>query len=109
MFVLRSARLLFPKKQGPICCSIFFASVTDEVREMGRGLGLPEERVRRHPFPGPGLAVRIIGAVDAQRVKLLQEADAIFIEEIRKAGLYDQIGQVGSLSSSPFHVLLPKV
>lgn len=73
----------------------------DEVREMGRSLGLPEERVMRHPFPGPGLAVRIIGAVNAQRVKLLQDADAVFIEEIRKAGLYDQIGQA-------FAVLLPE-
>lgn len=67
--------------------------VSDEVREMGRTLGLPEDRVMRHPFPGPGLAVRIVGCVDSQRVKILQEADAIFLQEIKKAGLYDQIAQ----------------
>ncbi len=63
----------------------------DEVREVGRELGLPEEIVRRHPFPGPGLAVRILGPVDAARIATLQEADAIYLEEIRAAGLYDDI------------------
>jgi GMP synthase (glutamine-hydrolysing) len=65
----------------------------DEVRLVGEQLGLPHELVWRHPFPGPGLAVRILGPVDRERVLTLQEADAIVIEEIRKAGLYDQISQ----------------
>lgn len=72
----------------------------DEVRELGREMGLPEAFVGRHPFPGPGLAVRILGEVTAERVALLQKADAIFLEEIRKAGLYDRIWQA-------FAVLLP--
>jgi GMP synthase (glutamine-hydrolysing) len=65
----------------------------DEVRRVGEELGLPHEFVWRHPFPGPGLAVRILGAVDPVRVCVLQEADAIVIEEIRAAGLYDEISQ----------------
>jgi len=72
----------------------------DEVRQVGRELGLPEEIVRRHPFPGPGLAVRILGPVTAERVTTLQKADAIYLDEIREAGLYDQIWQA-------FAVLLP--
>ena len=72
----------------------------DEVRELGRELGLPEPFVRRHPFPGPGLAVRIPGEITAARVATLQQADRIFLEEIRAAGLYDQIWQA-------FAVLLP--
>lgn len=59
----------------------------DEVREVGRQLGIPEEMVSRQPFPGPGLAVRIIGAVTAEKISLLQEADAIFREELEKAAL----------------------
>jgi GMP synthase (glutamine-hydrolysing) len=65
----------------------------DEVRRVGEELGLPHEFVWRHPFPGPGLAVRILGAVDPERVHVLQEADSIVIEEIRAAGLYDEISQ----------------
>ncbi len=72
----------------------------DEVRTLGLELGLPESIVRRHPFPGPGLAVRILGEVTPGRVALLQEADAIAIEEIKKAGLYRDIWQA-------FVVLLP--
>ncbi|MDQ7784084.1 MAG: glutamine-hydrolyzing GMP synthase [Desulfomonilaceae bacterium] len=72
----------------------------DEVRELGAELGLPEDLIWRHPFPGPGLAVRILGEVTAERVALLQEADAIAIAEIRKAGLYRDIWQA-------FVVLLP--
>ncbi len=65
----------------------------DEVREVGRELGLPEDWVWRHPFPGPGLAVRIIGEVTPERLNTLRHADTILIEEIRLAGLYRQIGQ----------------
>ena len=72
----------------------------DEVRRVGRELGLPEEIVSRQPFPGPGLAVRILGEVTADRVTVLQEADAIVIEEIRRADLYDKVWQ-------SFAVLLP--
>jgi GMP synthase (glutamine-hydrolysing) len=72
----------------------------DEVRQVGRELGIPEEIVGRHPFPGPGLAIRILGAVTADRVTVLRQADAIYLEEIRNAGLYDDIWQA-------FAVLLP--
>ena len=65
----------------------------DEVREVGRGLGLPERAVGRHPFPGPGLAIRIMGEVTPDRLAALRRADAIMNEEIRLAGLYDEIWQ----------------
>jgi GMP synthase (glutamine-hydrolysing) len=65
----------------------------DEVREIGLALGLPEEWVWRHPFPGPGLAIRIIGAVDKERLDTLRAADAIVIDEIRRAGIYRELGQ----------------
>ena len=65
----------------------------DEVRRVGEELGLPRDFVWRHPFPGPGLAVRILGEITPDQVSTLQEADAIVIEEIRAAGLYDEISQ----------------
>ncbi len=65
----------------------------DEVREIGQELGLPAEWVWRHPFPGPGLAIRIIGAIDEQRLEILRAADKIVIDEIRKAGIYRELGQ----------------
>jgi GMP synthase (glutamine-hydrolysing) len=65
----------------------------DEVREVGLALGLPEEWVWRHPFPGPGLAIRIIGPVDEQRLEVLRAADKIVIDEIRQAGIYRELGQ----------------
>ena len=65
----------------------------DEVREIGLALGLPAEWVWRHPFPGPGLAIRIIGPVDEQKLETLRAADAIVIEEIRHAGIYRELGQ----------------
>jgi GMP synthase (glutamine-hydrolysing) len=72
----------------------------DEVRALGVELGLPAAFVGRHPFPGPGLGIRIPGAVTPERVEILQKADAIYLDEIRKAGLYDEIWQA-------FAVLLP--
>ena len=72
----------------------------DEVRDLGRELGIPESIVGRHPFPGPGLAIRIPGPVTEERCDILRKADAIYIEEIRNAGLYDAIWQA-------FAVLLP--
>ena len=72
----------------------------DEVRLVGRELGLAEEIVGRHPFPGPGLAIRVLGPVTEERLDLLRKVDAVYIEEIRQAGLYDQIWQA-------FAVLLP--
>ena len=72
----------------------------DEVRRVGRELGLPKAMIWRHPFPGPGLAVRIVGEVGARKLRILREADAIFIEELRHADLYDKVWQA-------FAVLLP--
>ena len=72
----------------------------DEVRELGRELGLPETFVGRHPFPGPGLAIRIPGEITQEKLGILRAADAIYLEEIRNAGLYDTIWQA-------FAVLLP--
>ena len=65
----------------------------DEAREIGAALGLPEDWVWRHPFPGPGLAIRVIGAVDETRLEILRRADKIVIDEIRKAGIYRELGQ----------------
>ncbi|NWH07155.1 MAG: glutamine-hydrolyzing GMP synthase [Alphaproteobacteria bacterium] len=72
----------------------------DEVRRLGRELGLPEAFVGRHPFPGPGLAIRLPGEITKEKLEILRKADAIYLDEIRKAGLYDAIWQA-------FAVLLP--
>ena len=72
----------------------------DEVRSLGRELGLPERAIGRHPFPGPGLAIRIPGEITEDKLEVLRKADAIYLEEIRAAGLYDEIWQA-------FAVLLP--
>jgi GMP synthase (glutamine-hydrolysing) len=72
----------------------------DEVRVLGRELGLPEIFVGRHPFPGPGLAIRCPGEITREKLDILRNADAVYIDQIRKAGLYDKIWQA-------FAVLLP--
>jgi GMP synthase (glutamine-hydrolysing) len=72
----------------------------DEVRRIGRDLGLPNELLVKHPFPGPGLAVRLLGEITHDHLATLREADAIVVEEIRRAGLYEKVWQA-------FAVLLP--
>ncbi|MCW2248355.1 GMP synthase (glutamine-hydrolyzing) [Azospirillum fermentarium] len=72
----------------------------DEVRALGRELGLPDAFVKRHPFPGPGLAIRVPGEITAEKLEILRKADTVYLEEIRNAGLYDAIWQA-------FAVLLP--
>jgi GMP synthase (glutamine-hydrolysing) len=72
----------------------------DEVRRLGLELGMPEDMIKRHPFPGPGLAIRIPGEITREKIAILQETDAVYINEIKKAGLYDEIWQA-------FAVLLP--
>ena len=72
----------------------------DEVRVLGKELGMPDDMVGRHPFPGPGLAIRVLGELSAEKLELLRQADAVYIDEIRKSGLYNEIWQA-------FAVLLP--
>ena len=72
----------------------------DEVRRVGVELGLPYEMIYRHPFPGPGLGVRILGEVNKEYAEILRHADAIYIEELRRANLYDEVSQA-------FAVFLP--
>ncbi len=72
----------------------------DEVRKVGKELGLPDKLINRHPFPGPGLGVRIIGEITSERVAILQEADKIYIDMLEEEGLYDEIWQA-------FAVLIP--
>ena len=69
----------------------------DEVRKVGRELGIPAAMIDRHPFPGPGLAIRILGDITEEKVQLLQEADHIFIDSLRKAGLYATVWQAGTI------------
>src|SRR6056300_1340679 len=69
----------------------------DEVRRVGRSLNMPEDLIGRHPFPGPGLAIRILGDITAEKVSILQEVDAIFIQGLKDEGLYDRVWQAGSI------------
>ncbi len=72
----------------------------DEVRALGRELGMPEDFIKRHPFPGPGLAIRMPGEITVEKLEILRQADTVYIDEIKKSGLYDEIWQA-------FAVLLP--
>ncbi|HEX2868838.1 MAG TPA: glutamine-hydrolyzing GMP synthase [Ignavibacteriales bacterium] len=89
-----------PEKMNLKLIEPFRKLFKDEVRNIGRELGLPESFIERHPFPGPGLAVRILGDITEEKLAILREADDIFISEIKKAGLYNKIWQA-------FAVLLP--
>ncbi len=89
-----------PEKMNMKLIEPFRELFKDEVRALGAGLGLPDDLLWRHPFPGPGLAVRILGEVTPERLALLRDADEIFVEEVRRAGLYREIWQ-------GFVVLLP--
>ncbi len=89
-----------PERMGLLLIEPFRELFKDEVREIGHELGVPKAIINRHPFPGPGLAIRVPGLITAERLDLLREVDAIFIEELHRHGLYDQIWQA-------FAVLLP--
>ncbi len=89
-----------PEKMNLKLLEPFRELFKDEVREIGKLLGVPEEILRRHPFPGPGLAIRIIGEVNDQDLDILRRADHIFIEELKRNGFYDKVWQA-------FAVLLP--
>ena len=69
----------------------------DEVRRVGASLGIDKNLIGRHPFPGPGLAIRILGDITPEKVAMLQDVDAIFINELKSAGLYDQVWQAGAI------------
>ena len=86
-----------PKDMNLQLCEPLRWLFKDEVRRVGRSLGIPEHLIGRHPFPGPGLAVRILGDVTREKIRILQEADAIFIRNLREAGLYDEIWQAGAI------------
>lgn len=84
-----------PEKMNLKLCEPLRTLFKDEVRAVGRELGMPEHLIKRHPFPGPGLAVRILGDITREKVRILQDADDIFISALREAGLYDSIWQAG--------------
>jgi GMP synthase (glutamine-hydrolysing) len=69
----------------------------DEVRRVGKSLGIAEDFINRHPFPGPGLAIRILGDITEEKVRILQEADDIYINELKRSGLYDEVWQAGAI------------
>ncbi|MCI1648309.1 MAG: glutamine-hydrolyzing GMP synthase [Bacteroides sp.] len=84
-----------PEKMDLKLCEPLRLLFKDEVRRVGRELGMPEHLITRHPFPGPGLAVRILGDITPEKVRILQDADDIFIQGLRDWGLYDQVWQAG--------------
>jgi len=69
----------------------------DEVRKVGKELGIPDQQLHRHPFPGPGLAIRILGEVTEEKVQLLQEADDRYVQGLKNHNLYDQVWQAGAI------------
>ncbi len=84
-----------PEKMNLKLCEPLRLLFKDEVRAVGKALGMPDHLIKRHPFPGPGLAVRILGDITPEKVHILQEADHIFIQGLRDWGLYDQVWQAG--------------
>ncbi len=84
-----------PEKMNLKLCEPLRLLFKDEVRAVGRELGMPEHLITRHPFPGPGLAVRILGDITPEKVRILQDADDIFIQGLRDHGLYDKVWQAG--------------
>lgn len=84
-----------PEKMNLRLCEPLKWLFKDEVRAVGRTLGMPEHLIKRHPFPGPGVAVRILGDITPEKVRILQDADDIFISGLRESGLYDQVWQAG--------------
>ncbi len=84
-----------PEKMNLKLCEPLRLLFKDEVRAVGRELGMPEHLITRHPFPGPGLAVRILGDITPEKVRILQDADSIFINGLREWGLYDKVWQAG--------------
>ncbi|MDE5979448.1 MAG: glutamine-hydrolyzing GMP synthase, partial [Muribaculaceae bacterium] len=84
-----------PEKMNLKLCEPLRLLFKDEVRAVGRELGMPEHLISRHPFPGPGLAVRILGDITPEKVRILQDADKIFIDGLRQWGLYDKVWQAG--------------
>ncbi len=86
-----------PKEMHLQLCEPIKWLFKDEVRRVGRSMGMPEHLITRHPFPGPGLAVRILGDITREKIHILQEADAIYINNLREAGLYDEIWQAGAI------------
>jgi len=86
-----------PEKMNLRLCEPLRLLFKDEVRAVGKALGMPEHLIKRHPFPGPGLAVRILGDITPEKVRVLQEADHIFIQGLREHGLYDKVWQAGAI------------
>lgn len=86
-----------PEKMNLKLCEPLRLLFKDEVRAVGRELGMPDHLIKRHPFPGPGLAVRILGDITPEKVAVLQEADDIFIRGLRDNGLYDKVWQAGAI------------
>ncbi|MBR1546975.1 MAG: glutamine-hydrolyzing GMP synthase [Prevotella sp.] len=86
-----------PKEMNLQLCEPLKWLFKDEVRRVGRQMGMPEHLITRHPFPGPGLAVRILGDITPEKVRVLQDADDIYIRALREWGLYDQIWQAGAI------------
>ena len=86
-----------PEKMHLILIEPFRELFKDEVRNVGRSLNIPRDFIERHPFPGPGLAIRILGDITAEKVRILQEVDAIFINGLKADGLYDKVWQAGAI------------